>query len=75
MFSVESKIQTCIIENCNKILSSNFVHNLRRHKISCLNEYAVNLAIIKNDENEPKKQKKKISINIDENTFLKACVT
>lgn len=74
-FSEESKTHhhtKCII--CNKKLTSKFVYYLKRHIISCHHDYAVNICLlIQNEENEPKK-KKKIWIHMDDNTFLKACV-
>lgn len=65
----------CTIDTCQKFLKSEHVFNWKRHIVTCHREVAVEMDLISEEsEGSKKKQQKKISIEMNEETFTKACV-
>lgn len=76
-FCEEEKVQECLINNCKKKLKSASYFNLKRHIQIMHKETAVELGIDENNDlliHKKKKKETQLIIDMDKQTFIKACV-
>lgn len=69
-----NKTYKCKVGDCGQILKSSYIYNLKRHIISKHNEVARSLNLSESESSDVKKKCKKISISMDKETLIKACV-